>query len=211
MATHAHGTRCNCSSQAGAGNMQTRDTSSGRRQLVVGKKMTCLISLHYNKSCSLCILLCNLLCLHSFGELQMCKSDVEQDRMLTVQRTLSKFRLTQMQSSHMSYSRRSANKEKHVWTDGDDLRMRVAFLHVSFAELVRTSVPKDRCVMATSSTRMLNSFALFVRLSRICMLSTTLFTSKHSTAATVMHAQLDTEVTQAFYACRLTALETLSR
>ncbi len=33
---------------------------------------------------------------------------------------------------------------------------------------VRTSVPKDRCVMATSSTRMLNSLALFVKLSRIC-------------------------------------------
>ena len=31
-----------------------------------------------------------------------------------------------------------------------------------------TSVPKERWVMATSSTRMLNSFALFVRLSRIC-------------------------------------------
>ena len=29
-------------------------------------------------------------------------------------------------------------------------------------------MPKDRWVMATSSTRMLNSFALFVRLSRIC-------------------------------------------
>ena len=31
-----------------------------------------------------------------------------------------------------------------------------------------TSVPKERCVMAMSSTMMLNSFALAVRLSRTC-------------------------------------------
>lgn len=40
--------------------------------------------------------------------------------------------------------------------------------HMIDVHRVRTSVPKDRCVMATSSTRMLNSLALFVKLSRIC-------------------------------------------
>ena len=36
------------------------------------------------------------------------------------------------------------------------------------AGAARASVPKDRCVMAMSSTRMLNSLARAVRLSRTC-------------------------------------------
>lgn len=38
----------------------------------------------------------------------------------------------------------------------------------NWEEKVRTSVPKDRCVIATSSKRMLNSVARCVRLSRTC-------------------------------------------
>ena len=35
-------------------------------------------------------------------------------------------------------------------------------------QMTRTSVPNDKCVMATSSTMMLNSLARCVRLSRTC-------------------------------------------
>ena len=159
-------------------------------------KVNHLISLHDDKSGSFCILLCHLFCLHSFCKLQVTKQSrltripaSFSNYCLHIQHC-DKFHATDLpQLSDKAQSQQAATNAINMDVRESELLPReqrimtwcqttktCCFLKrkkkkaaAALLKAVHTSVPKDKCVMATSSTRMLNSFALFVKLSRICM------------------------------------------